>query len=237
MVGAFTKTRQMSYAPTHAGAAHVGGAARPQPQGGVRYGQLYAPPSDDMDAFFRERAEFSRLHRDLGRRNSWLAAPALAPVAVVAGAQIAGGLAARSLASQIPKGPLSFVRYETWQRAAKERAEGAIRDAGRRRFARANGIKASEMEAQVHHSQPLQFRHVIPKADINRLANLWALRGDAHGIANAQWQAFFKRLNGREPTPVEFMREKMRIDRMMEPFIRRKGVPRTRTPRPEGGSR
>ena len=74
--------------------------------------------------------------------------------------------------------------------------KGVTRQAGRKRLARANGMPAAEMEARVHHSRPLEYAHLLPKADPNSLANLWALRGAAHKIASAEWTA---RLRAHQP--------------------------------------
>jgi hypothetical protein len=71
------------------------------------------------------------------------------------------------------------------------------------------------MEAQVHHSDPLEWAHLKPNADPNRLANLWALRREAHDIATNAWSAFSRSLQGRVPTQAEIMEAKLRIDRMV----------------------
>jgi hypothetical protein len=81
------------------------------------------------------------------------------------------------------------------------------------------------MQAQVHHSDPLEWAHLKPDADPNRLANLWALRKEAHEIATQEWAAFRRYLNGRSPSQAELMEAKLRIDRMVEPYIRRAGAP------------
>lgn len=91
------------------------------------------------------------------------------------------------------------------------------------------------MKAQVHHSDPLEWAHLKPAADPNRLANLWALRAEAHDIATRAWAEFARQLNGRVPTLAEQMGAKLRIDRMVDAYIRRAGVPRSNRPPRKGG--
>jgi hypothetical protein len=133
------------------------------------------------------------------------------------------------------KGPLTFLEREAWQgKAAVDRtarglwkaAEPAVRRAARSRFAKANGISASEMGGQVHHSAALEYAHLMPDADPNRLANLWGLPDQVHQIASNEWTAFRAGLKGRIPSQAEIMAVKLRIDRMVAPYILRAGIPR-----------
>jgi hypothetical protein len=101
-----------------------------------------------------------------------------------------------------------------------------LRAAARARYARANGISASDMGAVVHHSEGLEYAHLKPGADPNRLANLWGLLPEAHAIANREAAAFRAALNGRIPTQAEIMAVKLKIDRMVAPYIQRAGVSR-----------
>lgn len=93
-----------------------------------------------------------------------------------------------------------------------EAAKKALRDRARKVWARSNEVEARELDAHVHHSDPLQWAHLKPDADPNRLANLWALSPEEHAIANRAWSAFERALNGRKPTPAEVMEAKLRID-------------------------
>jgi len=200
-------------------------------------------PEEDLTDLRRQQAEFAKVRRQADIENSWLAAGALAPVAVVAGLEGAGALGLRALRSPwaMPKNPLSFLEREAWQ--GKEVADqaarglgkspgspGALREAGRQRFAQANGTPASEMGAQVHHSWPIEHAEALPKADPNRLANLWALPKEAHDAASAAWTTFRRSLNGRIPSQAEIMEMKMRIDKIVEPYLRSPGVSRFRGP-------
>jgi hypothetical protein len=208
---------------------------------GIRYGALYAPPSNDLPSLRREQADFGQVTQDIDKQNSWLAIPALSPGALVLGLEGAAALGGRAVGSRALAGPLDFVEREAWQanrragQALTEQAKAMIRRAARLKLARANGISTSEMQAEVHHFDPLEWAHVKPNADPNRLANLGALRGEAHDIASKAWTEFRNSLNGRWPTQAELFEAKLRIQRMIEPYIRRAGVPRSNTPPRQGG--
>ena len=90
------------------------------------------------------------------------------------------------------------------------------------------------MGAVVHHSDPLEWAHMKPNADPNRLANLWPLESDAHNIATQAWRQFKLGLGGRTPTQAELMAQKLRADKMVEPYLIRPGVPRP-PPGPSSG--
>lgn len=223
--------------------------ARAQSAAGTRYGSLYAPSPDNLAELRRQQAEFTATRREVADQNSWMAVPALAPVVVPLLAWGAGLLAARVAASPSRNAPLSFAEREIGlvrkppvsarpspgSQALSTAEKGVIRQGGRERLARANGISAAEMEARIHHSRPLEYAHVFPKADPNSLANLWALRDAAHKIASAEWTAFRATLKGRMPTQAEVMAAKLRIDQLVAQYVRRPGVPRSRTPVDEGG--
>lgn len=234
------QVRPVTYRPTSAGSATPLATAATRPT-----------QEDEMTRLRREQAAFKDVVREESGRNWWMAIPALAPMAVPLLAEGAGLLAARVATSPIKNAPLHFAEREiglapkpapppaprpapTSQPLSRPE-KGVIRQAGRERLARANGMSAAEMEARVHHSRPLEYAHLFPKADPNSLANLWALRDAAHKIASAEWTAFRAALKGRIPTQAEVMAAKLRIDRLVEAYVRRPGVPRSRTPVDEGG--
>ena len=80
-----------------------------------------------------------------------------------------------------------------------------------------------------------EWAHLKPDADPNRLANLWGLRREAHAIATREWAGFTKSLEGRLPSQAELMEAKLRIDRLVEPYIRRAGLPRSNRLPGKGG--
>ncbi|WP_332769078.1 hypothetical protein [Phenylobacterium sp.] len=213
---------------------------QPAREAGSRYGSLYAPPPSDLAELRRQQAEFARTTREISNQNSWMAVPALAPAAVVLGLGGASALGTGVAGSEGAAGPLSFLGREAWQRARRALTRNertAFREKGRAKFERANNIAASEMKAEVHHSDPLEWAHLKPNADPNRLANRWGLRPEAHAIASREWDAFRRALKGRIPTQAELMEAKLRIDRLVEPYIRRAGVPRSNKPPNKGGPR
>lgn len=147
---------------------------------------------------------------------------------------LAGAPAVRAVQSGLQT-PLNFLEREAWQgKTAVEQtardlwkaAEPAVRRAARSRFAQANGISASKMGGQVHHSATLEYAHLMPGADPNRLANLWGLPDEVHQIASNEWTAFRAGLKGRIPSQAEIMAVKLRIDQMVAPYVLRAGIPR-----------
>jgi hypothetical protein len=214
-------------------------AIQPGADRAITYGALRAPaPSDqDLAELRRQQAAFANTTRQIDIHNSWFAVPALAPAVVALGLGAAGEWATGEAAPAAGRAVANFADREAWQRGAQKAAQAlsdteknALRAAARARLARANGISTSEMQAEVHHSDPLEWAHLKPDADPNRLANLWGLRGEAHDVATRAWADFSRALKGRVPTQAELMEAKLRIDRMVEPFIRRAGVPRSNTP-------
>lgn len=215
------------------------GPSRPSPSASnVRQNQAPASPQT-IPQLRQQQAEFAGVRRELDRQNSFLAYPALAPVAAVAAAETPAAMLARFATPLLRRVAFDFPELETWQQApaAKpapsapkldSKQSASLRAKGRERWAQANGMEAAEMEAHVHHSNPLRFSHLFPKADPNRLANLWALRPEAHQIATRAWEIFSRGLSGRTPTQAEIMAEKLRIDRLVEAYLRRPGVPRSR---------
>ena len=89
-------------------------------QSQIAYGALSAPaPSDqELAELRRQQATFANTARQIDIHNSWLAIPALAPVAAVLGLEGAAAVAGRALAGESVEGPLNFVDREAWQRGA-----------------------------------------------------------------------------------------------------------------------
>jgi hypothetical protein len=214
---------------------------RRQGAAGARYGRLYAPPPGDIVALRQQQAAFARTRADLDRRNSWMAIPAVAPALAVLGLEGAALLGARSAAAGAGVGgrPLALMEPEPWFPPARPSGQppirspgGRLREKGRQIWAKANEVEATKLDAHVHHSDPLEFSHVKPRADPNRLANLWALSPEEHAIATREWGAFSRGLKGREPTQAELMEAKLRIDRLVAPYVRRSGASRPNPPPP-----
>lgn len=154
------QVRPVAYRPTSTpGSATSAATAAPRPT-----------QEDDMAKLRREQAAFKDVVREESGRNWWMAIPALAPMAVPLLAEGAGLLAARVATSPIKNAPLSFAEREIGlvpkpaprptppprpapgSQALSTAEKGVIRQAGRDRLARANGMSAAEMEARAHHS-------------------------------------------------------------------------------------
>jgi hypothetical protein len=175
----------------------------------------------------RRQAEQARVERKVDLRNSWLAIPVLAPAIVAGALELGGAAGAETLRATFRRSPLSFAELDPWQvRPLDTVAKTALRKEAREIWARAYGTKAGDMGAHVHHSPSLEYAHLLPKANPNRLAALNAYRPPAHQIGTNAWAAFGRSLQGRIPTQAEIMAAKLEIERIMEPYLLRRGVPR-----------
>jgi hypothetical protein len=170
----------------------------------------------------------------LMRKNSWMLAPALLPAIAPLGVEALVALGARAALGTAPA-PLALRSKPVMRPQQGADPHRQIRDDGRRQFARTNGIWARDMQAEVQHSRPLEWSHILPKANPNSPANLWALRNPAHQIANREWAKFAAGLAGRRPTPAEFMKAKLRIDKLVAPYVRTGGKARSVKPKEKDG--
>ena len=114
-------------------------------------------PDEDLRELRRQQAEFAEVVHAEGLKNSWMLAPVIAPVALVAGLEGAAYLGARALVAAPRPAPLNFTKYDPWQTPHR-----VLRDQARARYARANKMPARDMAAQVHHSRPLEWAHRFP---------------------------------------------------------------------------
>ncbi len=95
----------------------------------ARFGAaMYVPTADDDDIpqLRRQQGDALRVQGDLERKNSWMAAAALAPAAALVGLEGAGALAAR-LAPELEGGPLQFVENDPYLRVGDNWATRAGR--------------------------------------------------------------------------------------------------------------
>ena len=67
------------------------------------------------------------------------------------------------------------------------------------------GKSAAETGLQVHHRIPLEYAHLFPKADPNRVANLVGVPPHIHDQITAAWNAWGRSLGGRTPSGAEVM--------------------------------
>lgn len=91
--------------------------------------RMYRPPAGDIAELRRRQAEFKRTEHALARENAWMAAPALAPVAAVAGLEAAGAIASRLAPAAIERAPLQFVERDPHLRVGDNWAARAGRRA------------------------------------------------------------------------------------------------------------
>jgi hypothetical protein len=205
----------------------------------------FVPSADapTLAALRQQQAQFGKIRNDLDIRYSPYALPALLPAALLAPEALAG-IGIRGLLSAPEAAAFDFPELDAWQvrptpeiptaPPAANSGNSFPYAAGRARLAQANGISARDMNADVHHSLPVQYSENFPNADPNRLANLWPLRPQAHQIATRMWSQFAKDLGGRTPTQAEIMVQKLKVDGEVAPYIRRAGVPRSNIPREKG---
>ena len=216
--------------------AERGGAARQaSTPAAARYGQLSAPPAVNIEDLRRQQEAFAAERERLATRGAAWALPALAPVAVALGLEAAAALTLPRVAGT--RAPFVLPKAEPWPKVGSPLGQGAkssLRKDARAIIDKTNGTPTSRFGADVHHSDPLEWAHLKPNAPPNRLANLKVLDKDAHNIATQAWAEFKRSLGGREPAPVEAMRAKLRIDKMVDAYVRRNGVSRP-GPRPAGG--
>ena len=206
-----------------------------------------APLSLDpyWDARLRqEQAEFERRRREISQQNRWMVDVALAPELAVAGLGLGAALGVRGLrdvVARYPKKPLDFpapqkslprpvdapTRHTYVSGPLDTAAKTKIREKGREVWAKAHGVEAGSLGAEVHHTPALQYAHITPHADPNRLSGLQAALPPYHQISTNAWANFARSLGGRMPTQAELMAAKMRIDPLLEPYIIRPGVTRS----------
>jgi len=203
-----------------------------------------SPGTPTLQALRQQQAQFGKVRNDLSIKNIPYALPALLPAGLLA-LEVPAALGFRGLLSAGSKA-FDFPELEAWQAPAASETPAASSTAeaggnfpyaaGRARLAQANGgVSASDMNAQVHHSLPVRYSNLFPNADPNRLANLWALRPEAHQIATRLWLQFERNLAGRIPTQARVMAQKLQVDREVAPYVQRPGIPRSNIPGNQGG--
>jgi len=87
-----------------------------------------------------------------------------------------------------------------------------LRSQARSIWVKLTGGKAIDSGLRIHHRIPLEWAHVFPDADPNRLANLVGVSKDAHTLINKAWATWKQALNGRLPSQAEVMRKALEID-------------------------
>ncbi|MCO6437330.1 MAG: hypothetical protein J5J06_09615 [Phycisphaerae bacterium] len=93
-------------------------------------------------------------------------------------------------------------------------ASDALRTEARAIWERATGRRAVWDNLQIHHRVPLEWSHVLGRADPNRLSNLVGVDAPTHVLINNEWNAWKRSLAGRTPSQVELMEQVLKIDDM-----------------------
>ncbi len=128
--------RSASDAQSRAVAA-PGRETKSQPSAGSGYGKLPAAPPADRELRWQE-AEFDRTRREIADKNSWMAIPALGPVAAALGLEAGAAIAAGLASEVVRRGPLvlterlPYLRVgDNWATRAGRRADKFYKDMGR----------------------------------------------------------------------------------------------------------
>lgn len=97
--------------------------------------RMYRGSADDIAELRRQQAEFKKTERAVGREYSWMAVPALAPVAAVMGLEGAAYIAGRLAPAVVQRAPLLLERADpylrvgdNWATRAGRRAHAALRE-------------------------------------------------------------------------------------------------------------
>ena len=75
------------------------------------------------------------------------------------------------------------------------------------------GKEAAWDGLQVHHRIPLEWAHLFPNSDPNRISNLLGMIGTDHDLVTAAWRQWKRSLNGRAPSQTEVIQQALRIDK------------------------
>ncbi|MEX2172310.1 MAG: hypothetical protein WD851_23520 [Pirellulales bacterium] len=89
-----------------------------------------------------------------------------------------------------------------------------LRDKARSIWEGVAGYRAIDRGLRIHHRIPLEWSHIYPHANPNRLANLVGVEPGTHTLINNAWAAWKRGLNGRTPTQAEVMAQALKIDEM-----------------------
>ncbi|MBR7619245.1 hypothetical protein JKL49_07565 [Phenylobacterium sp. 20VBR1] len=105
-------------------------SANPTP-GTASYGALrgFVGSADDLAELRRQQAEFGAVEREIGRKNAWMAVPALAPAAVVMSLEGAAAIAARLAGTPLKQAPLQLAERDPHLRVGDNWATRAGRKA------------------------------------------------------------------------------------------------------------
>jgi hypothetical protein len=106
-------------------------------------------------------------------------------------------------------------------RAALSSAErDALRTAARDIWQARTGRRAIWDGLDVHHRIPLEWSHLFPNSNPNRISNLIGMTPANHTQVTNAWNAWRQSLNGRIPTQAEVLQQAIRIDEQFGNLMR-----------------
>lgn len=100
-----------------------------------------------------------------------------------------------------------------------EEAKEQLRESARKIWQERTGRRAIWDQLQVHHRIPLEWSHVFPDVDPNRIRNLVGMPGPAHTEMTNAWNAWRRQLNGRIPSAEEVMEKAAELDEKFVEFM------------------
>jgi RHS repeat-associated protein len=112
--------------------------------------------------------------------------------------------------SFLPPNPVSSLSQET---------RDALREAARKIWFDRTGRRAIWDHMDVHHRIPLEWAHLFPKSDPNRISNLIGMTPQNHALVTSAWNAWRNSLLGRLPTQAEVLQQAIRIDEQFGHFM------------------
>jgi hypothetical protein len=104
--------------------------------------------------------------------------------------------------------------------ALSTEARDALRADARDIWQARTGRPAIWDDLQVHHRIPLEWAHLFPHSDPNRISNLIGMTSANHTQVTNAWNAWRQSLNGRIPTQAEVLQQAIRIDEQFGNLMR-----------------
>jgi len=99
-------------------------------------------------------------------------------------------------------------------------ARDLLRDNARTIWQQLTGRRALWDGLQIHHRVPLEYAHLFPGVDPNRVANLVGVDPATHTLITNAWNAWGRSLAGRIPTQAEVISQALVIDAQFSKFFR-----------------
>ena len=96
--------------------------------------------------------------------------------------------------------------------ALDREAKDAFRTSAREIWEEKTGRPAIWDGLEVHHRIPLEWSHMFPSSDPNRLSNLLGMKRTDHLLVSEAWNGWRRALNGRIPSQGEILTQALRVD-------------------------